>query len=124
MLQPCCCVHLGRRCDRCRVSLVGESVREDLAYCIPAPLMASLSGNTLPSDSVMNEFSSVAEPTILEPRHCVFVRPHWIEAERSVLGGLLLAADSWDAIVASWMLHLYRPQHRMIFDRRRTDRPR
>ncbi|NQX96022.1 MAG: replicative DNA helicase, partial [Erythrobacter sp.] len=44
------------------------------------------------------------------------MQPHSIEAERSVLGGLLLAADSWDAIVEIVdAADFYRPQHRMIF---------
>jgi len=42
--------------------------------------------------------------------------PHSIEAEQSVLGGLLLAPDSWDAVaevVAAG--DFYRPDHRLIF---------
>lgn len=44
------------------------------------------------------------------------MKPHSIEAERSVIGGLLLSADSWDAIaeiVAAG--DFYRPEHRAIF---------
>jgi replicative DNA helicase len=42
--------------------------------------------------------------------------PHSIEAEQSVLGGLLLSADGWDA-VAEAVSHsdFYRPDHRLIF---------
>lgn len=44
------------------------------------------------------------------------MQPHSIEAEQSVLGGLLLAADGWDAVaevvVAS---DFYRTGHRLIF---------
>ncbi|MCB1679636.1 MAG: replicative DNA helicase [Halioglobus sp.] len=42
--------------------------------------------------------------------------PHSVEAEQSVLGGLLLAADAWDAVaevVAPG--DFYRPDHRLIF---------
>ena len=44
------------------------------------------------------------------------MQPHSVEAEQSVLGGLLLAADGWDTVaelvVAS---DFYRPGHRLIF---------
>lgn len=66
----------------------------------------------------MNEFSAVAEPPQGRDTDVSRIRmqPHSNEAERSVLGGLLLSAESWDAIVeivdAS---DFYRPQHRMIF---------
>ncbi|MCX2979004.1 replicative DNA helicase [Candidatus Marimicrobium litorale] len=44
------------------------------------------------------------------------LQPHSIEAEQSVLGGLLLSAEGWDAVaeivVAS---DFYRPGHRLIF---------
>ena len=66
----------------------------------------------------MSEFSAAAEPPSNMDADVARIRmqPHSIEAERSVLGGLLLSAESWDAIAeivdAS---DFYRPQHRMIF---------
>jgi replicative DNA helicase len=44
------------------------------------------------------------------------MQPHSIEAEQSVLGGLLLSADGWDSVsevVAA--SDFYRPDHRLIF---------
>ncbi|MEP4486908.1 MAG: replicative DNA helicase [Halioglobus sp.] len=44
------------------------------------------------------------------------MQPHSIEAEQSVLGGLLLSAEAWDSVaetVAS--SDFYRPDHRLIF---------
>ena len=44
------------------------------------------------------------------------MKPHSIEAERSVIGGLLLSADSWDAIAEIVTAgDFYRPEHRVIF---------
>ena len=44
------------------------------------------------------------------------MHPHSIEAERSVLGGLLLSADGWDAIAEVVNpSDFYRPDHRLIF---------
>lgn len=44
------------------------------------------------------------------------MQPHSIEAERSVIGGLLLSADGWDAISEVVSAgDFYRPQHRAIF---------
>ncbi|MEE4202692.1 MAG: replicative DNA helicase [Halieaceae bacterium] len=66
----------------------------------------------------MSEFSAAAEPPSNADADVARIRmqPHSIEAERSVLGGLLLSGESWDAIAeivdAS---DFYRPQHRMIF---------
>jgi replicative DNA helicase len=66
----------------------------------------------------MSEFSAAAEPPSNADAEVARIRmqPHSIEAERSVLGGLLLSGESWDAIAeivdAS---DFYRPQHRMIF---------
>ena len=44
------------------------------------------------------------------------MQPQSVEAERSVIGGILLAPESWDAIAelvdAS---DFYRPEHRAIF---------
>lgn len=42
--------------------------------------------------------------------------PHSVEAEQSVLGGLLLSADAWDAVAeAVTASDFYRPDHRLIF---------
>ncbi|MEM1111662.1 MAG: replicative DNA helicase [Pseudomonadota bacterium] len=44
------------------------------------------------------------------------MQPHSIEAEQSVLGGLLLSADGWDAVAeAVSASDFYRPDHRLIF---------
>jgi replicative DNA helicase len=44
------------------------------------------------------------------------MQPHSIEAEQSVLGGLLLSADGWDAVAESVAAaDFYRPDHRLIF---------
>jgi replicative DNA helicase len=44
------------------------------------------------------------------------MHPHSIEAEQSVLGGLLLSADGWDAVAeAVTDSDFYRPDHRLIF---------
>ena len=44
------------------------------------------------------------------------MKPHSIEAERSVIGGLLLSADSWDVIAEIVTAgDFYRPEHRAIF---------
>lgn len=42
--------------------------------------------------------------------------PHSIEAEKSVLGGLLLSDDSWDTVAEQVAFaDFYRPDHRLIF---------
>lgn len=42
--------------------------------------------------------------------------PHSIEAEQSVLGGLLLSPDAWDAVAESVEASdFYRPDHRLIY---------
>ncbi len=44
------------------------------------------------------------------------MQPHSIEAEQSVLGGLLLSADGWDSVAESVTASdFYRPDHRLIF---------
>jgi replicative DNA helicase len=44
------------------------------------------------------------------------MHPHSVEAEQSVLGGLLLSADGWDAVAESVSASdFYRPNHRLIF---------
>ncbi|MFN2329831.1 MAG: replicative DNA helicase [Chromatocurvus sp.] len=44
------------------------------------------------------------------------MQPHSIEAEQSVLGGLLLSADGWDGVAEAVTAEdFYRPDHRLIF---------
>lgn len=44
------------------------------------------------------------------------MQPHSVEAEQSVLGGLLLSADSWDGVAEAVTAEdFYRPDHRLIF---------
>ena len=44
------------------------------------------------------------------------MQPHSIEAERSVLGGLMLANDAWDSVAeVITSADFYRPNHRLIF---------
>ncbi|HEY6131294.1 MAG TPA: replicative DNA helicase [Halioglobus sp.] len=44
------------------------------------------------------------------------MQPHSVEAEQSVLGGLLLSADGWDAVAELVAANdFYRPGHRQIF---------
>ncbi len=44
------------------------------------------------------------------------MQPHSIEAEQSVLGGLLLSSDAWDAVAETVVASdFYRPDHRLIF---------
>ena len=44
------------------------------------------------------------------------MHPHSVEAEQSVLGGLLLSADAWDSVAESVAVSdFYRPDHRLIF---------
>ncbi len=44
------------------------------------------------------------------------MQPQSIEAERSVIGGILLAPESWDAIAEQVNASdFYRPEHRAIF---------
>ncbi len=44
------------------------------------------------------------------------MQPHSIEAEQSVLGGLLLSADGWDGVAEVVAAEdFYRPDHRLIF---------
>ena len=42
--------------------------------------------------------------------------PHSLEAEQSVLGGLLISPDAWEAVSDKINSdHFYRPNHRQIF---------
>jgi replicative DNA helicase len=44
------------------------------------------------------------------------MQPHSVEAEQSVIGGLLLSADGWDSIAERVAAEdFYRPDHRLIF---------
>ncbi|RLQ22250.1 replicative DNA helicase [Seongchinamella sediminis] len=44
------------------------------------------------------------------------MQPHSLEAEQSVLGGLLLSADGWDSVAEEVAASdFYRPSHRVIF---------
>ena len=44
------------------------------------------------------------------------MQPHSVEAEQSVLGGLLLSADGWDMVAEEVAASdFYRPSHRSIF---------
>ena len=44
------------------------------------------------------------------------MQPHSVEAERSVIGGLLLSSDGWDLIAEVVTAgDFYRPEHRAIF---------
>ena len=44
------------------------------------------------------------------------MQPHSIEAEQSVLGGLLLSNDAWDAVAEMLSANdFYRGDHRLIF---------
>jgi replicative DNA helicase len=44
------------------------------------------------------------------------MQPHSIEAEQSLIGGLMLSADGWDAVAEAVSANdFYRPDHRIIF---------
>ncbi len=46
------------------------------------------------------------------------VPPHSLEAEQSVLGGLMIANDAWDRVADMVSdADFYRPEHRLIFRR-------
>ena len=48
--------------------------------------------------------------------HALRVPPHSIEAEQSVLGGLMLDNQSWDKVADTLTAEdFYRPDHRLIF---------
>ena len=66
----------------------------------------------------MSEFGTKAEGISAADAHIARIRiqPHSIEAERSLIGGLLLSADGWDAIAETiTSSDFYRPEHRAIF---------
>ena len=66
----------------------------------------------------MSDYSASAES--YKPRDADIARikmqPHSVEAERSVIGGLLLSSDGWDLIAEVVTAgDFYRPEHRAIF---------
>lgn len=66
----------------------------------------------------MSDYSASAEsyPSLDADIARIKMKPHSIEAERSVIGGLLLSADSWDVIAEIVTAgDFYRPEHRAIF---------
>ena len=66
----------------------------------------------------MSEYSARAEYSASNDTDIARIRmqPHSLEAERSVIGGLLLSAEGWDAIAELVTAgDFYRPEHRAIF---------
>jgi len=66
----------------------------------------------------MSEYSARAEYSAPNDTDIARIRmqPHSLEAERSVIGGLLLSAEGWDAIAELVTAgDFYRPEHRAIF---------
>lgn len=66
----------------------------------------------------MSEYSARAEYSAPIDTDIARIRmqPHSLEAERSVIGGLLLSAEGWDAIAELVTASdFYRPEHRSIF---------
>ena len=66
----------------------------------------------------MSEYSARAEYSASNDTDIARIRmqPHSLEAERSVIGGLLLSAEGWDAIAELVTASdFYRPEHRAIF---------
>src|SRR5210317_1190361 len=66
----------------------------------------------------MSEFGEKADrlPSANADVARIRMQPQSLEAERSVIGGLLLSADGWDAISEIVTAgDFYRPEHRAIF---------
>jgi replicative DNA helicase len=67
--------------------------------------------------TVDSHYAEQAPPFVADEELAMLkVPPYSLEAEQSVLGGLMIANDSWDAVVD--MLgdgDFYRPEHRMIY---------
>jgi len=62
--------------------------------------------------SNVSEFPFAADGALAR----IKMQPHSAEAEQSVIGGLLLSADGWDAVAEEVSdTDFYRPGHRMIF---------
>jgi len=62
--------------------------------------------------------SNVSELPYVDDRDVARIKmsPHSPEAEQSVLGGLLLSSDGWDAVAEAVAANdFYRPSHRLIF---------
>ncbi|MBE9538237.1 MAG: replicative DNA helicase [Proteobacteria bacterium] len=62
--------------------------------------------------------SNVSELPYVDDRDIARIKmsPHSPEAEQSVLGGLLLSSDGWDAVAEAVTVNdFYRPNHRLIF---------
>lgn len=62
--------------------------------------------------------SNISELPYADDRDVARIKmsPHSPEAEQSVLGGLLLSADGWDAVAEAVSANdFYRPSHRLIF---------
>ena len=62
--------------------------------------------------------NNVSELSYVDDRDISRIKmsPHSVEAEQSVLGGLLLSNDAWDAVAeAVAASDFYRPDHRLIF---------
>jgi replicative DNA helicase len=62
--------------------------------------------------------NNVSELSYVDDRDISRIKmsPHSVEAEQSVLGGLLLSNDAWDAVAEAVAAgDFYRPDHRLIF---------
>jgi len=61
---------------------------------------------------------NVAEFQMVDDRDLARIKmqPHSVEAEQSVIGGLLLSAEGWDSVAEEVEIRdFYRPDHRLIF---------
>ena len=60
----------------------------------------------------MSELRHPGEPELSR----IKMQPHSVEAEQSVLGGLLLSAEGWDFVAEQVVANdFYRPGHRLIY---------
>jgi len=65
---------------------------------------------------IADDFPSAPPPDYDGDVARIKMQPHSIEAEQSVLGGLLLSADGWDGVAEVVAAEdFYRPDHRLIF---------
>ncbi|KGE03771.1 replicative DNA helicase [Pseudohaliea rubra] len=68
------------------------------------------------ADPDIADFSLAPPPDYDSDVARIKMQPHSIEAEQSVLGGLLLSADGWDGVAEVVAAEdFYRPDHRLIF---------